>query len=320
MDPKLRAVRRLVAFRRGVLALDTAPAVLAARLRAVHVVPTPRVVESYLTMLLGAAGLERAVSAVAFSHGGLEDCRRPSALTARLSAAGTLYGFRADTGHEPVGADPRDRVTSGLDGLVARLLRFREAGAAFAVWSTMAGPDADPGGMRVLTTNSHAAARFAHVCQDLGLVAVVRVGTRGDPADGPVRDATTAAALLSLGGHLVDQDVDPSAVVVCTEVRTDVDAEVACRPLSVLPTGLGGLLLAGRGDEVAATATAVAAGAATAPRWPLGFWVGRQVTMPALRLWRGRPERVAQGRCALLAGLDHVFASATVRPGRAVRG
>ena len=294
MDVLQQRLRRLFAFRRGVLALDTEPAELAARLRAASVVPSPRMVEDYIAMLLYAPGLPAAVSGVV-----LRADRFDSSLPEVLGASGILAGVRADTGHETLTGDARHRVTSGLDGLAARLIRLRELGATFAVWSAVAGAEADDRAMQILTANGHAAARFAHLCHDLGLVAVIRIGTRVGGVTGPRRDATMAAALLSVGGYFYDHGVDASTVVVCAELGDD-----SALPLTVLPDELGGVLLGGHGDT--STAAAVAAGLGLAPPWPVGFYAGHQITTAALRAWRG--HAVDDGRRALLAGLDAVSA------------
>lgn len=46
------------------------------------------------------------------------------------------------------------------------------------MWSTVASAVHDSAALLVLTAAGQAAVRFAYLCQDLGLVPVVRVGTR----------------------------------------------------------------------------------------------------------------------------------------------
>lgn len=308
MDAVQLRVRALLAPPRGVLALDTSSADLAARLRSLSLLPSAPVVRDYLEMVLGTPDLAACTSGVVMDPGHIDP--------GRLHASGILAGVRADVGDEPLTADVRDRVTSGLDGLAARLARLRGLGVDFAVWSAVASPVTGPRGMQVLTANSHAAARFAHLCRDLGMVAVVRVGTRAGEAVGPRRAATMAAALLSLGGHFHDQDVDVSGVVVATELEPG-DLDAVARPLTVLPPDLGGVLLTGRGPTSADAAAAVTAGRALGAPWPVSFYAGRHVTLSALRAWRGHEQLVAAGRQALLAGLATVAAAAapTLRVG-----
>ena len=52
MDDLRRRTRGLFAFRRGILALDTAPACLTARFRLASIKPSARAVDRYLAMVL----------------------------------------------------------------------------------------------------------------------------------------------------------------------------------------------------------------------------------------------------------------------------
>lgn len=196
MDVLRQSLRGLVAPARGIPALDTMSATLATRFRSVSLAPSPVTTDRYLAMLLGTPDLVATTIGVVMAPE-LFDGGHPET----LRAAGILTGVRADTGHERLSVDMRDRVTTGLDGLAARLGRWHERGATFAVWSAVARPTADRRGMHVLTANSPAAARFAHLCQGLGVVPVVRIGTRVDGADEPRRSTTAAAALRSFYGH-----------------------------------------------------------------------------------------------------------------------
>ncbi|MBN9102697.1 MAG: fructose-bisphosphate aldolase [Pseudonocardia sp.] len=290
MDGVHHRLRRLFSFGRGILALDTGPAELAARFRAEALMPAARA--DYLAMLLGTPGLSEHVSGVVLT---------PDVLEEQPGPAGLMVGVRADSGHERLTDDDRHRVTSGLDGLAARLTRSRDLGVGFAVWSTVAGPAGDPRGMHVLTANGHAAARFALLCHDLGLVPVIRVGTRITGDDRGWRSATVAAALLSVCGHLHDLDIDVSGVVICIEVGS------ATEPLTVLPDDLGGVALIGETAGVEPQWPPW-------PPWPLTFYIGRQATRPALQAWRSSGS-VEAGRDALLGCL----ATAACGP-RAVSG
>ncbi|MFC5994630.1 class I fructose-bisphosphate aldolase [Pseudonocardia hispaniensis] len=305
MNTLRRRTRRLFAFRKGILALDTAPAALVSRFRSASLSLTPRTTDEYLTMLLGTPDLSSATSAAVLDPQAFEAPRmRGRRMPEALRDAGILPGVRADTGVEPMSSDKRELVTSGLDGLATRLRRLRSAGATFAVWSTVAGTGADRGALRQLTANSQAAARFAYVCQDMGLVPLVRVGTRLGMDPGPPRDATLAAALLSISGHLEDLDVDLSAVVICVEAGPGTGRDpLVASPLAALPTRLGGVALAGGRQSATETVDAVATVCASAPPWPVTFYLGRHVTQPALHAWRGREASVRAAQRVLHAGL-----------------
>lgn len=261
MEALVRTARRLVAPHLAVLGLDTAPAVLAARLRAAGIVPTAATVAAYRRMVLGADVLATRVSGIVV----LPDSVAPA-------AGRTLLGVRADTGREPL-APRRGTVTRGLDGLSAHLRDHRRRGAAFAVWH--AGPDT-AAGLPALRADAHAAARFALVCQDAGLVPLVRIGAGSAPMP-------QVAALLAFLDQLDELGVDRAATVVATRAAA----------AGMLPSDLGGIATTGVPGP---------------GRGPYGLMVGADVTGPAVSAWRG--SDVAAGRRVLRHRLDAVCAPA----------
>lgn len=294
MDDLARRLPRLLAFGKGMLAVDTAPHDLDARFRALSLCPSDRLHRDYVRMLLHTPELPTTVGTAVLAPRLLEDPEFPQLLRER----GIGIGVRADTGCEPMSADGRVRVTSGLDGLAARLASYRALGAAIAVWSVVSRATADRDGLRVLAANGQAAARFALLCQDMAMVPVIRVGTRMGAASRLRREATTAAAVMSVVSHLRDMEVDLAATVLATDP--------AAAP--VLPPRLGGV--------------ALTCGWTQLPNrpWPVTFVVGRDVTLPALRTWHGRADRVDAGQQALRTGLARVAGTprraATAAPGR----
>jgi fructose-bisphosphate aldolase class I len=218
----------------------------------------------------GASGVVLAPSALRTEAG------RPTAHPAALRRAGILVGVRADAGHEPVGGRGRGSVTSGLDGLSARLERLRGAGADFAVWNVCTAVEGAYA-LRTLTVNSQAAARFAACCQDVGVLPVVRVGARMEVASPERRRMALASALLSVVGHVQDLEVDLSATVVVTTTEAAPTDPSGAGPLATLPPGLGGVALCpaepvrGGDGDVFATIRAVLR---SAPPWPVTFYLG----------------------------------------------
>jgi fructose-bisphosphate aldolase class I len=365
MDDLRRRTRGLFAFRRGILALDTAPACLTARFRLASIKPSARAVDRYLAMVLSTPDLAEATSGVVLHAAAFDRLTaRGRELSERLREAGILLGVRADAGSEPLSADGRELVTTGLDGLAARLSGMARRGASFAVWSAVT--STDPDALRVVTANSQAAARFGYVCQDAGLVPVIRVGTRltggsAALADGLFcpRSAAVAAALLSVCGHLEDFGADLGAVVISTDPGTAGNASpgghrlaghipepragglplggggfggfpepragglplggggfggfpepLAAGPLAALPGSIGGVALTGGWPSPSAAAAAVARVCLAEPPWPVTFYLGRQLTQPALAAWGGRSSSILAGQRALRAGL--VTASAAL--------
>lgn len=300
MDALLRNTRRILGAPKGIVAVDTSDAEVAARCRAAGLRPTERMTREFRQMVLGAPALTEHASGVVLRPEDLDLPVGPSTVTESLLGADVPVGVRVDTGHER-GFRDVDRITSGLDGLARRLGEFREAGAAFALWSVCT--SLEPGDMSSLTVNSQAAARFARTCQTLELVPVVRIG--GRMPDGPpqTRRAALAAALLSVIGHLEDLEVDLTRLVVNTVFETCPPGGVfSDNPLSVLPLRLGGVALSAVDDDAVAALRAIGG---TAP-WPVTFYIGRLATIAALRAWGGQPSEVEAGQQELANRLAEV--------------
>jgi fructose-bisphosphate aldolase, class I len=310
---------RLVDRRRGILALDTPPSVLATRLLAADVLPAAATTDAYLRMLLETPELAADTSGVVLTAAVLAPApgRRPTRGAPVAPPAGILVGARADTGHEAIASGSRGRVTSGLDGLGSRLGRMRDVGVDFAVWSVCTPLADDPDALRNLTVNCQAAARFATTCQALGVIPLIRVGTRTPSASPGRRRMALASALLSVVGHLEDVEVDVAATVVTTACDTDPTHPGAAGPLSTLPPHLGGVALCPARSPARPVDDAVGdafAALSAAPPWPVTFYVGREATGPALSAWRGRTGSVQDGQRALRSRL--AAAAAALAGGR----
>lgn len=307
MNVLLRRTRQIFTLGKGILALDTPPTVLAARFRAAAVVPAEPTIRAYRAMLLDTPELAATASGVVLAPEAFEPPPDGRMTTSdALRAAGILAGVRADTGCETMSTSSQDWVTSGVDGLATRLSRLRDLGADFAVWSVCTSTAVDAGTMRALIVNSHAAARFASMCQDFSLVPLIRVGTRMSTATHDRRLAALAAALLSVCEHLDDMDVDRSATVITTWcIPPSGQDPAAAGPLAVLPPDLGGVALTTAGSEAVGVTGGIPVTSvrSTSFRWPVTFYLGREATRPALLAWRGRAAAVAAGQRALRARL-----------------
>lgn len=318
MDATLRNVRQLFGWSGVVVALDTASIELESRFRSVGIPVSPETLTAYRTMLLSAPGLVGNAGAVILRPEDLDPATGSHAAADALRATGVLIGVRMDTGWEEI-SSAWDLVTSGLDGLRSRLKRSRDRGAALALWSVCTATTDD--GLAALTANSQAAARFARTCQSVGVLPVLRIGSRMPSGSVGRRRAALAAALLSVTGHLADLEVHMGAVVINTTCEPEPSIDPLGRQVfNVLPGDLGGVALgACRTAGAALPGRALVAGhltdlaAACVSTWPVTFYLGREVTYPALRAWRGLGTRTSAGHRAV--GSELASASAALRRG-----
>jgi fructose-bisphosphate aldolase, class I len=164
----------LVLAGKGILAADESVPTMDARLRLAGVGPGSEGRRAYREMLVTTPGLSLGISGVVLSdetfRARVSDGRSfPEALADR----GLLPGIKVDTGARPLAGAPGETVTEGLDGLRARLASYAASGARFAKWRAVLRIGDGRPSWRALHANAYALARYARLCQEAGLVAVV---------------------------------------------------------------------------------------------------------------------------------------------------
>jgi fructose-bisphosphate aldolase class I len=90
-----------------------------------------------------------------------------------IEQAGSIPGIKVDEGTKPLPNCPGELITMGLDKLADRLPKYYEAGARFAKWRAVI--DIGPGipSYTAISTNAHALARYAALCQANQIVPIV---------------------------------------------------------------------------------------------------------------------------------------------------
>jgi len=232
-----------------------------------------------------------------------------------IRAAGAVPGIKADKGAHPLAGHPGESVTDGLDGLRDRLKGWYDAGARFAKWrAVITITDTLPsyGGIKA---NAHALARYAALCQEMGLVPIVEpeVQMDADPADHTIERCheVTAEVLKIQFNELNEQNVKlegmvlkPNMVVPGSKCQTQSSAEeVAHHTVAVLkrhvPAAVAGIaFLSGGQGDVEATANLAAMNRGEDLPWPLTFSYGRALQAACLQAWQGKAENVDTARAA----------------------
>jgi fructose-bisphosphate aldolase class I len=305
--------RQLVSSGRGILAVDQGKVAMNARLAAAGAPATDASRRVFREVLVTTPGLVRGVSGVLLSDETFRHCLsdgRP--FPQALAEAGLLAGVRADTGVRPLGGNPDETITEGLDGLRARLGKYVSMGARFAAWRAVFRIGPGQPSWAGLRANAHSLARYASLCLELNLVPVVelRIPATGEHTIERSHDVTSAA-LFTVVAELWDLEVGLDAVVFqvnMVDAGTDFCApvparEVAARTITAL-TGLvpresaGVALTAGPRPPRQATA-ALAEICRLGPAWPVAFSFDGTLTDAALAAWRGDPRHVRHAQRAL---------------------
>lgn len=303
------AAADLVLAGQGILAADESAPAMDARLRRAGVRPGVEARRAYREMLVTTPGLSLGISGVILGdetfRARVSDGRSfPEALADR----GLRPGIKVDTGARPLAGAPGETVTEGLDGLRARLASYAASGARFARWRAVLRIGDGRPSWRALHANAYALARYARLCQEAGLVAVVEVLTEGGHESARCREVTSAALMVTVT-ELVDMGVALDGVVLKVNMVLPLADGPAAPELvaqqtlaalwCVVPEEVAGVAFAPGGQSPArATANLAAVRRLGAP-WPVTFSFGRALTDPALAAWHGDPACVAAGQRAL---------------------
>lgn len=314
-DELTATVQAMVRSGKGILAADESAPTIAKRFQAIGLEPTEDNRRAYRSLIVGTPGLGEFVGAVIlFEETLLQRDDAGTALPEVAARQGIVPGIKVDAGKGPLALAPGDEVTHGLDGLPKRLEGYRKSGARFAKWRAVYNVSASLPGRAAIDANAHALARYAAICQELGVVPIVEPEVLIDGDHSIERCAEVTEAVLHevfnalLGQRVVLEHVvlKPSMVVPGkAHARQAAPDDVAAHTLRVLrrcvPAAVASInFLSGGQTPAQATANLDAMNRCGAQPWPLSFSYGRALLDPALKAWGGRADQVRAAQAALL--------------------
>ena len=232
-----------------------------------------------------------------------------------ITDAGIIPGIKVDTGAKNLAGHSGEKITEGLDGLRDRLVEYSQMGARFAKWrAVIAIGDGIPS-RGCIEANAHALARYAALCQEVGLVPVVEpeVIMDGEHSLNRCREVTEEV-LETVFNQLYRQGVMLEGIILkpnmvlpglgCPKQETVdevADATVKCLLRSV-PAAVQGIafLSGGQSSELAsARLNAMNARFKSRLPWALAFSFARAIQQPALEIWKGEEGNVPAAQYAL---------------------
>src|SRR6478672_1082833 len=199
----------MVARGKGIIAIDESNATIAKRFAGVGVENTEENRRAYREMLLTTPRLGEHISgAILFDETLRQSTKAGVPFTKVMMDNGIIPGIKVDKGTFPLAGFQGEVVTEGLDGLRARLEEYYKLGARFAKWRAVINIGEDIPSGTCIEANSHALARYAALCQEVGIVPMVEpeVLMDGDH-DIEVCYEVTEVTLRSLFAALYDQNV-----------------------------------------------------------------------------------------------------------------
>jgi len=309
--------QKLVADDKGLLAMDESNSTCNQRFAKVGIPPDVEARRAYRELLITTPYLGECISGTILYDETIRQQKRVGTPFVRvIMDAGMIPGIKVDTGAKELAAFPGETITEGLDGLRDRLKEYFQIGARFAKWRAVIAIGNGIPSAGCIEANAHALARYAALCQEVGLVPVVEpeVLMAGDHSLECCR-VVTKDVLQAVFSQLYLQRVMLEGVILkanmvlpglaCPkqESVTEVaDATVKCL-LQVVPAAVPGIafLSGGQACELAA-ARLNAMNARSKPPlpWALAFSFARAIQQPALEIWKGSLHNVVAAQNALL--------------------
>lgn len=234
-----------------------------------------------------------------------------------IKAAGAVPGIKADKGAFPLAGHSGETVTEGLDGLRDRLIGYYEAGARFAKWRAVITINDELPTFGGIKANAHALARYASLCQDVGIVPIVEpeVQMDADPANHTIERCheVTSSVLQTVFDELFEQQVilegivlKPNMVVPGSKCsRQASPEEVAAHTIGVLkrhvPSAVPGIaFLSGGQGDLEATANLAAMNAQFTNPWAVTYSYGRALQASCLQAWAGKADNAPAAQAAFI--------------------
>ncbi|HHH35425.1 MAG TPA: fructose-bisphosphate aldolase class I [Gammaproteobacteria bacterium] len=314
-DDLQATIQQMVQRGKGILAADESLPTIEKRFAPIGVASTPETRRAYRALLFTAPGIEDYLSGVIEFEETLEQTTdEGEALPAVLARRGITPGVKVDKGKGPLSGAPGDLITCGLDGLATRLAHYRERGARFAKWREVYAISPTNPTSLGLRANAEMLARYAAVCQELGVVPIVEPEVLMDGGHDIDRCAEVTEQVLHSVFHalhlhhvtLEHMILKPNMVLPGKECRRASPEEVAEATIRVfrrvVPAAVPSInfLSGGQGpEEATANLNAINAGFPDEP-WLLSFSYGRALQQPVLEAWRGEAANTAQAQRALL--------------------
>lgn len=312
-----KTAQALVADDKGILAADESSPTCNKRFAALGIPQTEDARRDYREMILATPQLGECISgAILYDETIRQQTREGNSFLNVLLDSGIIPGIKVDMGAKALAGHPGEKITEGLDGLRERLAEYSRMGARFAKWrAVIAIGDGIPS-RSALEANAHALARYAALCQEIGLVPIVE------------------PEVLMTGGHSLERSFDVTREVLrnvfiqlnCQRVMLEgmilkpnmvlpgltfpeqasvdavADTTVNCLLETVPPAVPGIAFLSGGQSPELASARLNAMNArfkARAP-WALAFSFGRAIQQPALDIWRGDEANLKSAQHAIL--------------------
>ena len=305
----------LVDEQRGILALDESSPTIKNRFAAINTESTETSRRAYRSLLLNTEGLGDYINGVILFEETLGQKDDDGVLLPHVAWSQKIVpGIKVDKGKGPLAGAPGDMISYGLDGLAERLATYKAQGARFAKWREVYPITEHTPSSLGLHANAEVLARYAAVCQEMGIVPIVEPEILIDGEHDIERCAEVTEQVLhsvfhalSLHHVRLEQIILKTSMVLPGKDRLQADpqdvAEATLRVLSeTVPAAVPSINFLSGGqtpEEATENLNAINSIGVDAP-WQLSISFGRALQQPALHAWQGKEENALKAQHALL--------------------
>jgi fructose-bisphosphate aldolase class I len=309
-----KVARAMVAPGKGILAADESSGTIKKRFDAIGVESTEDNRRDYREMMFRSTdAMKNHISGVILYDETIwQKAKDGTPLVDVIKQSGAIPGIKVDEGTKPLPNCPGELITIGLDKLADRLTKYYEQGARFAKWRAVIDIGSGIPSYTAISTNAHALARYAALCQAAQIVPIVEPEVLMDGDHDIARCAEVTEFVLketfqqlyyqrvALEGMVLKPNMAISGKKSAKKASVQEVAERTVKMLKdCVPASVPGVafLSGGQSDEEA-TAHLDAMNKIGNLPWGLTFSYGRALQAAPQKAWSGKSENVAAAQRA----------------------
>jgi fructose-bisphosphate aldolase class I len=316
MQKLIATARAMLADDKGLLAMDESTPTCNKRFASAGIPQTEEARRRYRELILTTPGLGESISGVILYDETIRQSTKDGTPFVKIiNDAGIIPGIKVDMGAKALAGHPGEKITEGLDELRDRLAKYAKLGARFAKWrAVIAIGDGIPS-QGCMEANAQALARYAALCQEVGIVPIVEPEVLMDGGHSLERCADVTEEILRavfnqlyaqrvmLEGMILKPNMVLPGLASATQRSVEDVAAATVRCFRrVVPAAVPGIafLSGGQSGELAsARLNAMNAEFRSQVPWALAFSFARAIQQPALEIWAGLESKTSVAQKAL---------------------
>lgn len=310
-------VQQLTANYKGLLAMDESIATCNKRFAELGIPQTEEYRRRYRELLVTTKGLEQYISGAILCDETIKQrTGNKIHMIDILNEKGIITGIKVDEGTTQLAGFPSEKITEGIDGLAHRLSKYYSMGARFAKWRAVITIGEKTPTETCIKANAYLLARYAALCQETGLVAVVEPevlmdGNHSMEKCAEITQDVLYAVFNALYHHHVELEgiiLKPNMILpgkTCSVQHTA--QEIARETISCfrrcVPAAVQGVafLSGGQSPQQAAARLNAMHHLLDEPLpWVLTFSFSRAIQQPVMKAWNGNNDNVSHAQQILL--------------------